>query len=117
MPGRKVHHGAVDYKGQRFGRLEARACDPKNPREGTYWWFVCECGNYVSIRMTNVFTGRTRSCGCLRKEYLGKYRKDLQEFLDMRNALEMALGLVDKSNAEFRMTLDEIDRLGRRGSG
>ncbi len=111
--GAKSHVG-VDYKGRIFGRLEARAPDPKNKKNGTHWWFMCECGKYVSMRMSNVFCGRTKSCGCLRREYLGKYRKDIQEFLDMRHAVELALSLVDRSKPEFKSALTQIDMLAKR---
>ncbi len=78
----------ADYRHQRFGRLEARADDPKNSKVGTYWWFLCDCGNYVSKRVTNVLSGHVKSCGCLHRDYLndrrnaGKLRKSLDIALD-----------------------------------
>lgn len=40
----------------------------KNP---IYYWFLCECGTRKKIRMTDVKSGRTVSCGC--KQYRKPY--------------------------------------------
>lgn len=49
----------------RFGRLTAieRTC-----RKGAAYSFLCrcDCGNEVEVRQSNLSSGRTRSCGCLR---------------------------------------------------
>ena len=74
-------------KGMRFGRLVARARDPKNPRKGAYWWFYCDCGSYTSIRLTSVLSGRTQSCGCKKKDYL---RHRASEVVQLKKALVYA---------------------------
>lgn len=57
-------------KGQKWGRLTARAKDHGNTNPGQYWWFLCDCGEYTSKRVTNVTSGKTSSCGCRKSEYL-----------------------------------------------
>ena len=32
-----------------------------------YWMCKCDCGNLTEIRIGNITTGRTKSCGCLQK--------------------------------------------------
>lgn len=54
-----------DITGERFVRLVA----VRKQRDG-YWKFRCDCGNVVSISKSNVLDGRTRSCGCLRREFV-----------------------------------------------
>lgn len=78
-------------KGQKFGRLTARAADPDNKKPGMHWWFHCSCGGYKSIRLTNVINRRTQSCGCLKREYLGKLRADMGEVSKLQKALKIAL--------------------------
>lgn len=62
-----------DLTGQRFGRLTVVK------RDGTYvspdgltttpkWRCKCDCGNETVVIGRNLKDGRTRSCGCLRKE-------------------------------------------------
>jgi hypothetical protein len=86
-----THRLTPDIKGQRFGRLTARAEDPKNPKPGMHWWFYCRCGQYRSIRATNVISGRTKSCGCLKKDYIGRLRADLTETAKLQKALDIAM--------------------------
>lgn len=52
----------IDIRGQRFGRLVVRQ------RTANLWLCACDCGNLVTVPTTNLKTGNTRSCGCLRKE-------------------------------------------------
>lgn len=57
--------------GQRFGRLEVK--QPSEPRDRTapYRYYVCQCdcGTIAPyIRSDALRTGRTRTCGCLRRE-------------------------------------------------
>jgi len=86
-----MNHKNTDFKNQKFGRLEARVKDKKNQQPGTYWWFLCDCGSYVSIRVTNVLNGRTKSCGCLRKDYFIKLRSELQDNAALKKALDIAM--------------------------
>lgn len=83
-------HKISEYKGQRFGRLEARADDPNNSKVGTHWWFLCDCGNYVSRRATSVLKGRTQSCGCKRGDWLKAMRKDMREVSELREEARKA---------------------------
>ena len=69
----------IDLKGQRFGRLTVIE------RSGTYrhytdyweegamstqaiWRCVCDCGEETEVLGNNLRAGRTKSCGCLRRE-------------------------------------------------
>lgn len=37
-----------------------------------YWWCKCACGNLVERSITNVRSGATKSCGCLKSSLKGK---------------------------------------------
>lgn len=58
---------AIDRRGHRFGRLVA-ICRVSIPGERPSWRFRCDCGVETVKRMSDVTTGRTRSCGCLSRE-------------------------------------------------
>jgi hypothetical protein len=56
-----------DVTGQRFGRLTALHFVERRKR-ATYWRFACDCGGVIDAWLPNAKMGRTRSCGCFRKE-------------------------------------------------
>lgn len=55
-----------DIEWKRFGRLVAIELVPGNGR--SRWKCVCDCGNVIEANRTNLVSGNTKSCGCLRKE-------------------------------------------------
>lgn len=62
-----------DITGKTFNRLTAIEIDKdksNNPKRITYWKCKCNCGsdNYVSVSITDLKRGHTKSCGCLSKE-------------------------------------------------
>ena len=61
----------IDIAGQKFSRLKAVKFTNKIGNEYC-WLFVCSCGRKKSIRKRDVMTGKTRSCGCYKKEYMTK---------------------------------------------
>lgn len=61
---------ALDLTGQRFGKLTVinRA---KNGKNGNARWnCVCDCGKTVIVPSYNLRSGKTQSCGCIRKGIL-----------------------------------------------
>jgi hypothetical protein len=57
--------------GLTFGRL--RVADFYASERGCRWWScVCECGTAVIVKTSQLVRGKKRSCGCLRRESLGK---------------------------------------------
>lgn len=57
-----------DVTGKKYGRLTAI----KKYKVTTYrqhiWKFRCDCGKIIAAHLTNVRSGHTKSCGCLRSE-------------------------------------------------
>lgn len=41
-----------------------------------YTMYQCECGNQVVIRESSVKSGKTKSCGCLKKEVISERAKE-----------------------------------------
>jgi hypothetical protein len=62
---------ARDLCGQTFGRLEV-VCRDQNRTKTTAIWWICRCSclaqPFISARGTDLRSGNTRSCGCLRRE-------------------------------------------------
>lgn len=57
---------SLDLSGQKYGRLTAIHLDTSTGER--LWLFACECGSKKLMRAGGVRSGKTKSCGCLRKE-------------------------------------------------
>lgn len=68
--------GNVDLTGQQFGRLTViePVGNSKNFHHAKYWC-KCTCGNKIKVRRPHLFSGNTKSCGCLRLEQLHQPKK------------------------------------------
>lgn len=71
-----------DLTGKKFGKLEVLKLDHKKQKLNKkgiktgrvyYWLCRCECGKEKVIRGSNLTTGLSQSCGCLRKEISSRY--------------------------------------------
>ena len=68
-----------DLVGTRFGRLKVVSRDDFHIKSKALRWnCVCVCGVEVSVFYKNLKHGKTRSCGCLRKEVAAQKRKPLK---------------------------------------
>ena len=62
----------IDIVGLKYGRLtvlqkdgiRAKPCGKTN----IYWLCKCDCGNYATASTSDLRSGNTKSCGCLKKE-------------------------------------------------
>lgn len=59
----------VDISGRRFGRLVAIS-RAENKGKITRWLCICDCGSSKTVRAPNLYSGNTKSCGCIHKEML-----------------------------------------------
>jgi len=66
---------AVDFTGQRFGRLVVTSFDGRRKLSPTsqvrsWWKCLCDCGNECTVGHSSLKSGDTSSCGCLALEIL-----------------------------------------------
>lgn len=59
----------VDLTGEKFGRLVA-----EKYLGNQIYLCKCDCGNHVEVLRTNLKSGATSSCGCIRKEAVAKLK-------------------------------------------
>lgn len=57
-----------DLTGQRFGRLTVVKRMPNNQNNKVVWLCRCDCGSTSVVIGSRLFTGKTKSCGCLTRE-------------------------------------------------
>lgn len=56
----------LDLTGREFGRLTAKSFS--RVENVTRWECECSCGKTVSVSLSNLVSGKTKSCGCLHRE-------------------------------------------------
>lgn len=59
-----------DLTGKRFGRLTVIERAPNNANNKVMWRCLCDCGKETVAIGSRIYTGKTRSCGCLITEKL-----------------------------------------------
>ena len=61
-----------DRTGERYGRLVALEHVGKDHRGKALWLCACDCGNTKIVTSDSLSSGKSRSCGCLLREFLHK---------------------------------------------
>lgn len=59
---------SADLTGQHFGRWTVLSRVLNKTGHGSIWLCQCECGTIKEIEYTNLVSGKSKSCGCLRSE-------------------------------------------------
>lgn len=62
---------AKNLAGKKFGRLTAiERVNPISLQSAfcVWWRCQCECGQIASVSAASLMSGKTKSCGCLRRE-------------------------------------------------
>lgn len=54
-----------DLTGQRFGKLVVIKRMPNNQNNKVVWLCKCDCGKETVVIGSRLYTGKTKSCGCL----------------------------------------------------
>jgi hypothetical protein len=78
----------LNLTGRRFGRLvvlERAADDYVAPSGKRFpcWHVLCDCGTQTTIRGSQMRSGRTRSCGCLRTEAFQEAQAERSRRIDL----------------------------------
>lgn len=100
---------AIDLTGEIFEYLTVLGRDGSDTRGEAKWLCKCECGNEVTVLSSNLRTGHTQSCGCMR------YSHGEQKIINILNqnniSFEMnkTLGLIFPSghNARFDFFINQ----------
>jgi len=57
-----------DELGKTYGRLVVVSRDLPSVGGKAFWLCKCQCGNTIRVSGDNLRTGKTRSCGCLKRD-------------------------------------------------
>lgn len=67
----------------------------------------CECGKTCEVRYSSLINGKTKSCGCLRKETISKLHKHYNTY-DLSN--DYGIGFTEKGE-KFYFDLEDYDKI------
>ena len=74
-----------DLTGQRFGKLTVIREMPAYPgRKKVTWECLCDCGEMAECTTTNLRSGKSMSCGCVRTKHNGKGTRLYRIFTGMK---------------------------------
>ena len=76
-----------DRTGERYGRLLVLEHYGKDQRGKHLWRCRCDCGNEKIVVGDNLSSGKSNSCGCLKKEFLSKKGNQFGLYSDRRLAI------------------------------
>jgi len=62
----------IDLTGQQFNRLKVIKYTGRDKFEKSLWLCGCSCGKEKIVEGSNLKSGDTKSCGCLKKELAGR---------------------------------------------
>ena len=80
-------NGPAVTPGETYGRLTVLAEDVTSVRGRggkRCWLCLCECGGTIVVQQSNLRGGRTRSCGCLRRQATAEYNRRTKRTHGMR---------------------------------
>lgn len=63
-----------DLSGQQFGKLTAISCVGTNKKGNALWRCLCDCGNETTVVSYQLTMGKTKSCGCAKRETPDRYK-------------------------------------------
>lgn len=107
-----------DLTGKRFGRLIVlcQAEDYVSPQGKHYAQWLCECNcsnsKQIVVRGYMLTSGRTKSCGCLRKEnVIKKNQNQHKKYNEYDLSGEFGIGWTSNTNEEFWFELEDYDKI------
>ena len=105
-----------DLTGKRFGRLTVLRRDTERiaKKRYIYWVCRCDCGVIKSVESMKLKSGRTKSCGCLKRERF--YNMSHTEFSDFHNANHRIYKIWNSMNSRcFNQNHKSYKNYGGRG--
>ena len=70
--------------GNRYGRLTVIRYDHTDKRQGAYWLCACDCGCTSVVKGNRLRNGKTKSCGCLKREAQENLGENTKEISSVR---------------------------------
>ena len=96
------------YIGKKFNRLTCKEFSHKGKYGEKYYLFECECGNEKVMSLLNVVSGKTKSCGCFRRETVSNQFKKHNEFEFFG---DYVIGYTTNTNNPFYIDAEDYEKV------
>lgn len=98
-----------DLTGKKFGRLYAQSIKGKTRDNKRYIYHcVCDCGNECDVLGELLSSGKTKSCGCLRKETASRISRKYNIY-DLSGSC--GIGYTTNTNEKFYFDLEDYEKI------
>lgn len=85
-----------DLTGKRFGRLTVIERVQNNQSNKVMWRCLCDCGKETIAIGSRIYTGKTKSCGCLTTEKT--VERSTKHGLRHTHLYQLRMGIIDRCN-------------------
>ena len=93
-------------RGDKYGRLIAIKFSHRDKGSNQYWLFECNCGKEKVINVDSVKSGKTKSCGCLFKDWFkdwkGNYKHGMRKTKTYKSWESMKRRCLNESCFEYK---------------
>lgn len=92
----------IDRTGRRYGRLTVVEYAGKDCRGKLLWKCKCDCGNEKNVVSDNLSSGKSNSCGCLKREFLSNPSNHFKRIENREEAiLKIQYSHIKRRNKKF----------------
>lgn len=103
----------IDKKYDRLTVIaEAPSIRNPNGKSVVMWKCKCDCGNIIITRHNSLYTKRTKSCGCLKKEHCTSRGKKIAKdpkVVGIKSLYRMCKTQAGYRNIEFNLTKEQYE--------
>lgn len=100
----------LDRVNKRYGRLKVVSSAGKDNRGLYLWNCICDCGNTKIVVGQNLSSGKSKSCGCLKDEFLKRKGNQYGLLEDRQEAmLRVQYSHLKRRHTKFNYNDDVID--------
>lgn len=93
--------------GKKYGRLTI-IHETRDKRNFIYYLCKCECGNEIEVYRSNLLSGKTKSCGCYKKEKLKDLYKKRNVFHIRK---DFVIGITTNTQREFYIDFEDYIKI------
>lgn len=113
MPAGYTAKNFIDLTGERFGRLTVISRERNNRRGNALWICQCDCGNETVVLGERLRNGKTKSCGCLKEEFLKNHKNSKPKEKVTKKATKIK-EKKERKPQNRRIVVDHNDVIGKR---
>lgn len=94
---------AKDLTGQKFGFLTVIKDSGERKNHNIVWLCQCECGNTTKVLTTNLKSGSTLSCGCIKKSFGEAKIESILKENNIQYISEFCVSELNKARFDFAL--------------